>query len=540
MSRLLRSQRVLLPFALAWVSMLALWAPVWAQQSELRVAEVTVDEETLSVTVEGPSGLDEFAASVDGVAADATIEGVSGTPSTIVFAVETSSSMAQGGDVRALEAVRTVIDGLPEGDSVALVTFGTEVEVLVPPTEDQGAIVEALAEHEGSLAASLYTGVHTAFSLTAFSEAPSSVVLITRGWNFSGSASKTSAEALAAAEASGAAGFVVALGSDLDAKFLDAVAALGGLPRGSDSVGDLASISAAIEARRGSSYELVVPLAGLEGGAHELLLSAAGLQTATSFETIAVAPPPVVPTEAPTPAATAPLVSPTEAPTAAATASPIASPEVVAPVEETDLVGGTNGERNLRVDQLIPAAAAVAALMALTLLIGYLALWRRMRRRRRQGAVSTRLGVGSYDTGTTEADRGRVAGGPVVGTFENAVATAGVRDEAAGDDESRGAPIELTASGAVHAVLTVGRERHEFSIGAMPTTVGSSPQADVHLDAPGAPFIHSVLGIEDGRPVAILLAGEGEAPQRIVLNDGVPTDLGGARLELHDGTSAAA
>jgi hypothetical protein len=530
MTRRSAGTRRWLSLALASIAALAFWVSAGAQEQALRIAGFSVDEQMLRVTVEGPSGLDAFAASIDGVEAPASIADRTGTASTVVFVVETSSSMGGGRDARALEAVQTVLDGLAPGDSAALVTFGTTVEVLVAPTVEHASIVEALAAHQPSRAASLYTGVHTGFTLTSFSEAPSSVVLITMGWNFSGSGSKTSIEALTLAQASGAAGYVVALQSDVNTNFLGAVAALGGLPLVSDNATDLASVSAAIEARRGTSYELSVPLAGLEGGAHELVVGSAGLSAATSFDVPVVTAPPVVPTEAPAPpveASPAPVeaspavVAPTVAATAAPTVAATLTPSVVADVPVGD------GSSDRLIEQI---AAGVVALLLIVLIVLSLLVWRFVRRRTRRQSVTDRLGVATYDD--TRAARGRL---------DIADGEAPERDAAAASDEPPATPLPIGPTGAVPVTLSYGHERHEFAVSASATTVGSAPEATVQLGTPGAPFIHSVFALDTGgRPVAILLATDGAVPRRIELSHQVPTEVGGARIEVPEGATAAA
>lgn len=514
-----------LPLALASIAVLAFWVSASAQEAELRLAGFSVEDETLRVTVEGPSGLDAFDATVDGTAAEASIAGRAGTASTVVFAVETSSSMGGGRDARALEAVRAVLDGLAPSDSVALVTFGTTVEVLVAPTAEHETIVEALAAHTPSHAASLYTGVHTAFTLASFSEAPSSVVLVTMGWNFSGSGSKTSIEALALAQASGAAGYVVTLQSDVNTNFLGAVAALGGRPLASDGVTDLASVSAAIEARRGTSYELTIPLAGLEGGVHELVVSSAGLATATSFEMPVVTPPPVVPTEAP--------AAPVEAsPPAEASAAPVA-PTVAASVTADPVEAGGGDGSGMLVEQIATGVVGVVALV-----LGLLG-WRFARRRTRHVVVTSRLGVATYDESRAPRDDGRRVAAT---NFPAATRDAATKEPSGAPmEEPAEAPPPIDTTDGVLVTVDIGAERLEFRLSDGPTTVGSSPEASVRLRTPGAPFVHSVFTLDgDGRPVAILLANDGEAPRRIELSHQVPTEVGGARIELPEGATAAA
>ncbi len=330
MSRPLRIARASLLLAAAWLALLAIWVPAAAEDDRdvLRVIESNIEGETLTLTVEGRSGLAAFDASIDGEAVNAVVENTKIAPPTVIFAVETSSSMGNGRAARALEAVRSVVDTLQVGDTVALVTFGSTVDVLVAPTTDHARMIDTLVANESSHASRLFDGVAAAFGLTGSGDTPSHVVLLTRGWNFGAPASLTAAEALTQAEASEASGFVVALGADFDARLLDGVAALGGLPPGGDSVEELSSIALAIDSGRVVRYELAIALTGIVSGAHELAITAAGSSVALSFDVPLATPPPVVPP------VIAPVIPPVAAPSdpapieppAAAPTSPVAAP----------------------------------------------------------------------------------------------------------------------------------------------------------------------------------------------------------------------
>ncbi len=95
--------------------------------------------------------VDDFRVTEDGrdrpiLAFEAPIT-VSSKPTTLVLVVDRSGSMAQGGKIRGLKAaVRTFLDGLPEGSRVAVVAFGSEVELVCPFTTDKRRVQAAVDE----------------------------------------------------------------------------------------------------------------------------------------------------------------------------------------------------------------------------------------------------------------------------------------------------------------------------------------------------------------------------------------------------------
>jgi hypothetical protein len=519
---------------------MAVWAVAAAPQvtaqetTALKIVTSEVDGDSLRVTLEGPAELQGFAAAIDGASVDFALGAVEPNGVTVVFAVETSSSMAFGRAGRALAAAQQLIDALEANDRAGLVSFGDTAEVLQPPTTDHGLVIEALAAHEQEFASSLYSGVSTAFRLAAESDLPASVVVITLGWNFGGAG--TTAEALSTAEASGAAGFVVALGADLDARLLDGVAALGGLPRGGNTVEELASIAAAVGASRGAQYELTLSLAGLEGGAHDLVISTAGGAVALSFGTPIIAPPAAPPIEAaPVEVSPAPTAVPSDAPASTPTEVPPAVPDA--------------GGGGFAVDQLLADGDAdplvLGAIAAVIAVLTVALLWRFVARRRHSRMVTGRLGlapVERYAGAPSEVDAVHAA--DTTETVEpEPLATLVERDQS---EAMTPAVVEtepsLQFAGRVRLVMTMeDGERREFTVGSEPTVVGRSPLADQRLSSNSAAFVHSVVALDssDGM-VAVIFAADGGGPIRVQLSSEVSTDLCGCRFELPDGATAAA
>ena len=120
---------------------------VVTQPDESKFPEITVYFE-----VRRPDGTfirdaraEEFRVSEDG--RDRPIQGfeapvtVSSRPTTLVLVVDRSGSMAQGGKIRGLKgAVRTFLVGLPEGSRVAVVAFGSDVDLVCPFTTDKARV----------------------------------------------------------------------------------------------------------------------------------------------------------------------------------------------------------------------------------------------------------------------------------------------------------------------------------------------------------------------------------------------------------------
>jgi Ca-activated chloride channel family protein len=70
---------------------------------------------------------------------------VSSKPTTLVLVVDRSGSMREGDKIDGLKhAVRTFLDGLPEGSRVAVIAFGSEVDLVCPFTTDKTRVQAAV------------------------------------------------------------------------------------------------------------------------------------------------------------------------------------------------------------------------------------------------------------------------------------------------------------------------------------------------------------------------------------------------------------
>jgi Ca-activated chloride channel homolog len=70
---------------------------------------------------------------------------IKNSPTTIMLVVDRSGSMKEHGKILALKrAVATFLDGLPQGSRVALIAFGSEIELVCPFTSDKQQVKRAV------------------------------------------------------------------------------------------------------------------------------------------------------------------------------------------------------------------------------------------------------------------------------------------------------------------------------------------------------------------------------------------------------------
>jgi Ca-activated chloride channel family protein len=85
------------------------------------------------------------------------------SPTTIVLVVDRSGSMAERGKMRALKrAVGTFLEGLPAGSRIALIAFGSEVELVCPFTTDKEQVRAAVDAIRPVGATRYFDAVHEA------------------------------------------------------------------------------------------------------------------------------------------------------------------------------------------------------------------------------------------------------------------------------------------------------------------------------------------------------------------------------------------
>lgn len=208
-----------------------------------------------------------------------------GATPAIVVAVDTSRSMAGNGGVRnTQEALRTMIDDLGEGESMGILTFGLDVEVLADVTDDKAELLAAVddivAPENGKTA--MWDGVRKAASMFDDDQQPN-IVLITDGYDDN---SETSASQ-AASEVARVGGAVFALAYDaqnqVDQDALNAlVDRVGGAVIQAPGEGELAPALAQVQQSLDNQYRLTFASQAEQGGT-DLAVSVGGETVATTF-----------------------------------------------------------------------------------------------------------------------------------------------------------------------------------------------------------------------------------------------------------------
>ena len=222
---------------LAVVTSLAVLTTTRAQeasgsQASIRALEVEggVVAAIVSVTDDGGtplSGLDPdaFSISVGGIPVTPASVGTATAeqlPLGVVIAVDVSGSMAGAPLDAARSAIGELVSAREPGDGVTIITFASEVAVLVPHTTDRGALLAALDGLAASGDTALFAATVAATEAAAeLAEPRRAIVLLSDGEDFGTASGEVNREAaLAAADQAGIPAFVVGLGVDVDAAFL--------------------------------------------------------------------------------------------------------------------------------------------------------------------------------------------------------------------------------------------------------------------------------------------------------------------------------
>ena len=155
-------------------------------------------------------------------------------PISVVLVIDTSSSMSGSPIVRARQAAIQFIDQLSEQDSVAILTFGSEIHTVQDFTTDKARLRQAIETFAVGGQTALYDG--TATGLTTALNAPTerrTVILLSDGAEYGGTntagvvqpASDVSrAEILRLTAMSGAPIYTIGLGFGVDRSYLQEVA----------------------------------------------------------------------------------------------------------------------------------------------------------------------------------------------------------------------------------------------------------------------------------------------------------------------------
>lgn len=260
----------------AAASLLMLRAVFAQEGGELTIVEwrqgEPPDERVLTVIAQALDGNGQpiadasgFAAELDGrpvdIASERTIVDAR-IPLGVVLTIDVSGSMAESGAIaQAKTAARAFIDQLGPQDSAKVIPFADAVDVTNPFTSDRAALAAQIEELVARGNTALYDAVRISSYVAAGSEtARHAVVLLSDGRDFGGLSESTREAALEAARASGVPFFVVGLGTDIDASFLEELA---GITRGRffpAETADLPAIYSYISTLLRSQYELTIRL----------------------------------------------------------------------------------------------------------------------------------------------------------------------------------------------------------------------------------------------------------------------------------------
>jgi EAL domain-containing protein (putative c-di-GMP-specific phosphodiesterase class I) len=291
--------RALAAVACSLLLLLAVLEGAWAQSApQLEIVAVEHDPRgviSASVVADTGAAVDprEVTALVDGVPRQVELLPEPSSPLSIVVAIETSSSMRGARLQTAQSLALDFIDRLGTADRVAVVSFGDAATVVHDFSTDRPAARAAVQSLTPTTLSALYDGVVVASGLIEVAPTGAgALVLITYGWDF-GSASSGRAESLTAVAAAGAPAYVVALGPDNDAAYLQALAAAAPdgafWPSGavSDPGAALASATAALRGG-GTRSILTIMVPPLALGEHALTVryggDAAPVEAVRSFE----------------------------------------------------------------------------------------------------------------------------------------------------------------------------------------------------------------------------------------------------------------
>lgn len=187
---------------------------------------------TVTVTISGAG-----AAQLDAAQLSASLEGVALGParpvgageapppvSSVVIAIETSSSMISGQIERAQAAALGFLAALPAQDRVAVVAFGDDAAVVSDLTADRAATRSAIAELTLGTFTGIYSGVGTAAELIASEPGPKAIVVIGFGWDFGGVGDFSRASSTEAGLASGAAIYWAPVSTSFDRPYFSQLA----------------------------------------------------------------------------------------------------------------------------------------------------------------------------------------------------------------------------------------------------------------------------------------------------------------------------
>lgn len=143
-------------------------------------------------------------------------------PISVVLMLDVSSSMDGVPIERAREAARAFIDAIGDTDTVAIMTFGSSVELLQPYTDDSIEQNLAISELVAAGQTALYQGAFEAVAVAAESPTPRrAVILLSDGAEFGGVSQVAREAALEQARIRGVPVYTIGLGFGTDRSYLE-------------------------------------------------------------------------------------------------------------------------------------------------------------------------------------------------------------------------------------------------------------------------------------------------------------------------------
>ncbi len=170
---------------------------------------------TVHVTEDGqPLAVDSVTAASD-----------SQQPLALVFAIDTSGSMAGGTLTSVQQSVTTLIQSLAAQDSAAVVGFADKVTIAQPLTSDKAALTSAVAALKVGGNTALYDAVAQSSAIASQSGASRrAIILLTDGEDYGGVSAATRDSSLSAVATGGTLVYVIGVGAQVDQPYLQEVA----------------------------------------------------------------------------------------------------------------------------------------------------------------------------------------------------------------------------------------------------------------------------------------------------------------------------
>lgn len=295
---------------------LALPAVIVAQQVEtsspLRV-EITganaanLPELILSANVYNSSGqavvgLTEADFTITGSAADfidiISVESIldDNLPFATVLVIDVSTSMTGTPIARARDAARGFVESLRGEDPVAIMTFGSNVELIQDFTTDRAALLAAIDSIDAGGETALYQGSFDAVDIAANAPVPRrAIILLSDGAEFGGQSAVTAQQAAGAALDRSVPVFTIGLGFGTDRGFLETIAGVSsGQYFESPTPEELEGIYQRLATLFTSQYVLTLNAdVPLDGTVYDITLNATSGENTASATTIFRAPIPV-------------------------------------------------------------------------------------------------------------------------------------------------------------------------------------------------------------------------------------------------------